>query len=161
MILRRVLYLGVVVAFWMVPASVLQAQVVKVRNVRFEEKGEEILVRYDLDGRPGKKYEISLLLSADYGQSFKIRPEKVKGDVGRGVKPGVGKEIVWYLRKDFPYGLIGDGFVFAVDAELQRASKLPYYLLGGGVVGGVVYFVARSVKASEPSTMVVRVPGEF
>lgn len=113
----------------MMPFLILQAQVLRVRNVRFTEQEDVVIVKYDLDGEVGQKYKVSLLLSSDAGKSFKIRPQEVRGDVGRGVKPGTGKTIVWHVREDFPYGLIGDGFVFAVDAELQKDIRLPYYLL--------------------------------
>lgn len=145
----------------------LKAQELKVRNVKFEEIGETVMVKYDLDGLTDKKYKISLSLSDDFGKTFKIKPRTAYGDVGKSIQPGESKQITWYLLRDFPEGLSGDGFVFAVDAELQKSgNKLPFYLLGAGVVGGVVYFVVRSSSEKsepEPTTgsIVITVPTEF
>jgi len=145
----------------------LKAQELKVRNVRFEEIGEIVRVKYDLDGMTDKKYRISLSLSDDFGKTFKMKPRTVYGDVGKNIQPGLSKQITWYILRDFPEGLSGDGFVFAVDAELQKGgNKLPFYLLGAGVAGGVVYFVVRSSgEKSEPEpttgSIVISVPTEF
>lgn len=158
---------GLITLILLISNTILRAQELKVRNVRFEEIGETVMVKYDLDGMTEKKYKISLSLSDDFGKTFKIKPRTVYGDVGKNIQPGESKQITWYLLRDFPEGLHGDGFVFAVDAELQKGgTKLPFYMLGAGVVGGVVYFVVRSSsEKSEPQTttgsIVITVPTEF
>jgi hypothetical protein len=112
--------------------SILNAQNTHVANVRFEDRGKTISIQYDLIGKPGKKFKISLSLSDDYGKTFAVRPRTVTGDAGKNVESGTGKEIVWYFKEDFPGGLSGSGFLFAMDAELQKSGKKWPYILGGG-----------------------------
>jgi len=137
-------------------SGIIAAQDFSVRNVRFEQRGEGIVVHYDLIGDRNRKYKISLSLSDDFGKTFRIIPQTVVGGIGNNVRPGRNKQITWYLKRDIPEGLQGEGFVFAVDAELQKSgSKLPYILLGAGVVGGIVYFVTKSNgkdQTTEPTT---------
>jgi len=142
--------------------SVVRAQELKVQNVHFEDKGETVTVMYDLQGNPEKKYEVSVALSHDQGKSFSIYPQRLSGDVGRNVKPGKNKEIVWKLEDDYPFGLVGDAFVFAVTAQTQksRISRLPYYVLGAGLVGGIVYYSTRK-SPRENTTMTIRIPADF
>jgi len=154
--------------FFLIFVSRLFSQGLQVSNVRFEDRGETIVVKYELSGTSGRKYKVSLLLSDDYGVSFNIKPRAVFGDVGKSIKPGLGKQITWYMKKDFPNGLKGEGFVFAVDAELQKGkSKFSLYFLGTGIVGGVVYFVAKSkggkTTPTTPTTgsIVITVPDNF
>ena len=149
-----------IIVFLMVTA--VRAQELEVRNVRFEDKGETVTVMYDLQGNPEKKYEVSVALSHDQGKSFSIYPRHLSGDVGRNVRPGKNKEIVWKLEDDYPFGLVGDAFVFAVTAETQksRMSRLPYYVLGAGLVGGIVYYTTRK-SPRENTTMTIRIPTEF
>ena len=137
-------------------SGILAAQDLIVKNVKFEQRGESIIVQYDLIGDRNKKYKISLSLSDDYGKTYRILPKTVLGDIGNNVRSGRNKQITWYLKRDIPEGLQGEDFVFAVDAELQKGgSKLPYILLGAGVVGGIVYFVTKSNgkdQTTEPTT---------
>jgi len=161
---RKILSFIAAFQFSMIPCYGLKAQELRVANVRFEQIGETIIVLYDLDGRIGKKYNISLSLSDNFGKTFNIEPKTVSGDVGKNIEPGIGKKITWYMKTDFPEGLNGEGFVFAVDAELQKGGKKWPYIVGAGVVGGVVYFIAGGKKKSEPSktgSIVIDVPGDF
>jgi len=137
-------------------SGIITAQDFSVSNVKFEQRGESIIVQYDLIGNRNNKYKISLLLSDDYGKTYNLLPRTVEGDIGKNIEPGTNKQIIWFLKRDISEGLHGEGFVFAVDAELQKGvSKLPYYLLGAGVVGGIVYFVTKSNgkdQTTEPTT---------
>ena len=155
---KKDLRFGFVISFILLLYSVPKAQEVQVKNVRFEDRDETVAVRYDLDGLIGKKYKIKLLLSDDFGVSFKIRPRTVHGDLGKNIKPGNAKEIIWDLKKDFSDGLRGDGFVFAVDAELQKGgSKWPYIIGSAGVVVVVGYFMIRPRNGS----IVIDISKEF
>ena len=154
------------VIFALLAIGQIHAQEVKVRNVTFKQEGELIIIHYDLDGSLNKKYKVNILLSDDYGATFNIKPKAVKGDVGKNISPGKAKEIVWEMTKDFPDGLEGEGFVFAVDAKLQKGGgKFFYYLLGGGVVGGVVYFVSKNVgggkSAPTKGSISIIIPGDI
>ena len=143
------------------------AQDVKVKDVRFEQKGEDIFVYYDLEGNFHKKYKVSLSLSDNFGSTFTIKPRSVRGDVGENMVAGNNKQIIWHMTKDFPEGLEGEGFVFGVEAEQTGGgSKSLYYILGAGVVGGVVYFITKSVKEESTSQettgkITISIPGEI
>lgn len=146
--------------------SQIHAQDVKVRNVTFTQMDELIIIRYDLDGRLNKKYKVTLSLSDDFGVTFQIKPKALLGHVGKNITPGNGKEIIWEMTEDYPNGLEGEGYVFAVDAELQKGgSKFLYYLLGGGAVGGIVYFVTQCAGGGNgtPSkgSISITIPGDI
>ena len=136
-------------------------QDIKVDNVRFQDQGETILIHYDLHGDIEKKFHVSVMLSYDYGQTFEIQPRTLSGDVGKKIAPGKDKEIVWHMTKDYASGLIGDGFVFAVTAKpfKKGVSKLPYYVLGTGIVGSIIYLVQKDRR--EENTLAISVPSEF
>jgi len=155
--------IALILFFFFVSVALSQDFVVK--NVQFKDSGETILIRYDFNGNTEKKYHVSLLLSYDYGKSFKIIPRSLSGDVGRNVNPGIGKEIIWNLKRDYPDGLIGDGFVFAVDVKFQKEkSKIPYYAVGACVLGGAFYFIKKSLeKEPEPTTgtIIITLPDSF
>ena len=164
---KTYLHSGIFLLIVVIFNSTLRGQDLKVENVEFEDMGETVVVKYDLEGKVDKKYKVALSLSDDFGESFNIQPRNMKGDVGKNIRPGPGKEITWYIKKDFPNGMRGEGFVFAVDAELLRGrSKLPYYIAGAvGVVGGVIYFVTRGggTKEAKPTTgsIIITVPGNI
>jgi hypothetical protein len=116
------------------------------------------VIQYDLEGIPNKKYHVNLSLSDDYGETFTIKPASVQGDVGKSVTSGPDKEILWDIVKDYPGGLGGEGFVFAVDAKLQKSSKAVYYILGGGVAAGITYYLVSKPKKGSVS---ITLPGEI
>ena len=105
-----------------------------VLNVQLRQDGDRWVVAYDLVGT-AKKYRVRLLLSTDGGRSFDALPQAVTGDVGKGIRPGAGKEIVWAAGQDFPQGLAGDQYYVQVEAEKQGGRGL-LYVLGGAVVAG-------------------------
>ena len=129
------------------------SQSLEVKNVQFESDGKTVKIKYDLYGDVNKKYKIVLKLSDDNGFSYTIHPKTVTGDIGKSVKPGESKVIFWNLKEDFPAGLDGDNYVFAVEAELQKGSKWPYYLLGTTVAAGAGFlYLMQSQKEESPTT---------
>lgn len=132
--------------------SITFSQQLQVKNVRFESAGEIVKIHYDLFGEPGKRYKISLKLSENNGYTYNIRPKMISGDVGKNISVGKNKEVEWHMHKDFPSGLTGDEFVFAVDAELQKGRKWPYYLLGTGVVASAAFLYLTQPKEENPTT---------
>jgi hypothetical protein len=160
---RSVLFIAAAFLLWS-PLR-MNAQEVLIENVSFEQVDQDVVIHYSLIGKPGKKYAVSLALSDNNGATFRLKPEAIKGDVGKNVEPGKFKQITWFLRQDFPQGLDGNGFVFAVYAKQQKGrSKWPYIVGGGGIVGGAVYYFSKQSKSSEPPSkgaVTVRVPGEL
>lgn len=134
------------------------AQETIVSNVTFSDRGDTIVVNYDLDGDAGKRYNIRLSLSDNGGKSFRIMPTRLSGDIGKGVEAGKQKTVVWDMFRDFPYGIIGDNFVFRIDAVYkERSPKFWYYAAGAGTVIGVYLYT----RPRGTSTMVVEVPAYY
>jgi len=137
------------IIFLFIVINSLNAQEVEVKNVSFTQMDEIIVIKYDLIGKTNKKYTIDISLSDNYGTSFRITPRTVRGDVGKGITPGRGKKIIWEMTEDYPNGLEGEGFVFAVDATLQKSGggKTLYYELGAGVIAtGLGYTFYRKTS---------------
>ena len=142
-------------------ASPSFSQQLKVENVSFESVGNIVKIKYDLSGDYNKKYKISIRLSDDNGKTFTIFPDFTKGDIGKNMKPGNSKQITWYMYKEYPNGLAGNEFVFAIDAELQKGSKWYYYAIGtAGLAGGVLYYLTHDEKTTTGS-IVIDIPGDF
>ena len=137
------------------------SQQLKVKNVSFKSDGKVVTIDYDLEGMVNKKYKTSLKLSNDGGITYAIQPKTLDGDIGKNNYPGKNKEIIWNLTKDFPGGLEGANYVFAVDAELQKGSKWYYYAFGtAGLAGGILYYLTQNEKTTTGS-IVIDVPGDF
>lgn len=146
------IFLFLVIIIGVFPAN-LSSQQLDVKNVRFESNGKIVKIHYGLIGEPGKQYKISLLLSDDKGYSYKIRPKTMTGDIGKNITAGENKEIQWYLFRDFPDGLSGKNFVFAVDAKIQKGKKWPYYVIGTGVAAGAaILYLSQKQKEETPTT---------
>ncbi|MFO7891375.1 MAG: hypothetical protein R6V04_13670 [bacterium] len=155
----------ITIIFLLIAIISLHAQEVEIKNVSFTQMDEIIIIKYDLIGEMNKKYTIDISLSDNYGTSFRITPRTIRGDVGKGITPGRSKEIIWEMTEDYPNGLEGEGFVFAVDAALQKSGggKTLYYLLGAGVVGGVVYFVTQGQgeTGEDKGEISITIPGDM
>lgn len=122
--------------------SLLADDKLAVDNVRFVSTEGTVKITYDLTGKPDKKYLVGIKLSHDGGQTYSITPETVTGDVGRGIRPGMQKQISWEYLTDFPAGLSGNQYVFEVEAVLQKESKQWMIYVAGTVVGGIVWLVS-------------------
>ena len=149
-----------IILFVLFTTPLLKAKDLSVKNVRFKTKGENVVVLYDLEGKIEKKYKINLAVSDDNGTTFRIKPKTMNGDVGKNIKQGSGKEIIWFVHADYPEGLRGKGFVFAVEAELQSGMGKWPYILGAGAVGTIVYFLTPKDKEDTPKTgsIVIDIP---
>ena len=86
----------------------------KVKNVRFEQVGDDVHIYYDLRG-DADKYKVTVRGSSDGGFTYKLPMKSVSGDIGKKVRPGSGKKIIWKALKDAGE-LEGDEFVFEVEA---------------------------------------------
>jgi len=137
------------------------SQQLEVKNVSFESNGKIVQIKYDLLGNYDKKHKVSLYLSNDNGKTFSILPKFIQGDIGKNIKPGKNKQITWHMYKDFPSGLTGDEYVFAVDAELQKGRKWPFYVIGtGAAAGAAAYYLLQQKKEQTPTTgsIVIDIP---
>jgi len=69
-----------------------------IENIDLISSDDKILVTYDLFGKKSETYSVALLFKTPDGNE--IRPKNLSGDVGKEVKPGKGKTIVWDVYKD-------------------------------------------------------------
>lgn len=98
----------------------LQIFAQSIENVQAEQKGDSILISYDLQGTKDPVI-IRAYLSNDGGKSYDASPIKsVTGDVGE-VKPGSGKKIYWNVLADEDY--LQGNVAFRVKAE----NKFNYF----------------------------------
>lgn len=74
------------------------AQDGEIRNVDFTVYRDSILITYDLTGNTDSRYTIWLEIDTK-GQQELI-PHSLAGDFGKGIAPGLQKQIVWYTTKD-------------------------------------------------------------
>ena len=86
----------------------------KVENVRVEQMGDDVHILYDLSGDE-EKYQVKVRGSADGGRTYTLPMKSLSGDVGKDIRPGRGKRIIWNALKDAGE-LGGDAFVFEVEA---------------------------------------------
>jgi uncharacterized protein (TIGR02145 family) len=91
-----------------------------ITNVQAEQKGDSILISYDLQGTKDPVI-IQAYLSEDGGKSFSNNPLKaLTGDIGE-VKPGTNKKIYWNVLADEDY-LQGN-----VSFRVKADSKYNYF----------------------------------
>jgi len=112
----------------------------KVENTRAEVVGDKIIVTYDLiQGEQGDSYAVSLFSSFN---NFRSALTQVSGDVGSGVKLGLGKKITWEAKQEM--GSYRGSVTFEVEAVLvaplmlkspiessKRGAKVPLVWRGG------------------------------
>jgi uncharacterized protein (TIGR02145 family) len=100
-----------------VPISSAFAQ--QINNVHFEQNNKSILVTYDLSElNNGQTATISLNSSYDAGKTWSKDLKRVRGEVGKGIKPGIMKSITWDVLGE-QEDLIGE-LSFKVTAVLEE-----------------------------------------
>lgn len=114
----------------------VSAQEVDVRNTNFRQEGTKIVVTYDLLGEEGEEYAVNLLLSTSGGRAFDYEPTAVSGNVGDGVRPGLGKRITWNVLEDFPDGLQSQNVQLKVVVKNEGGNGWLYTIGGAVLVGG-------------------------
>lgn len=131
----------------------------KVTNVDFEPKQNKIFITYDLDGEKDTEYEIAVVLKREEFSGFIFRPKLLTGDVGDGIRPGKGKEIVWDVTKEYHIDPDVTDFFFEVTASLEKSGGIAwYYYVGAAVLGGGTAAVLLLGKKSEEETPVTKTP---
>lgn len=129
-----------------------------VENVTFNLKEEQIEIDYDLIGKKGKGYKVTVELKRELYPGFSIKPESVKGDVGKGVLPGEGRRIIWDFGKEFRPEMDAEDYYFIVSAKKPSMAWL--YVLGGAVVagGGTAAILMLTNKKEEVTPRTFPVP---
>ena len=112
-----------------------------VKDVWFRTDRDKVHIYYTLEGEG--KYKVSLRLSDDGGLTFSDVPKSLSGAVGRGVKPGRSKEVIWDAMRDAP-SLEGNDFVFEVLASREPPEKVPWLAFGAGFAIGLLQAYMQS-----------------
>ena len=94
------------------PAEVAADPPAAVRNVRFWVEDQKVRIDYDLSG-PARTYHVTVHVTG--GPLRQYVPRHVEGDIGRSVRPGPNRKIVWDAVRDLGR-LEGEDFVFEVAA---------------------------------------------
>ncbi|MBL7977364.1 MAG: hypothetical protein JNN12_03420 [Bacteroidetes Order II. Incertae sedis bacterium] len=130
---------------WFAGTFFTVAQPRKVANVAFQRNGDQILLSYDLIGKPKGRYSVQPYISLDGGQS-RLRLSTIHGDVGPKIPSGLQKRIVWEVFKDFPEGIQSDQVVFFIEATEPRSK----WMYGAGITVitfGISWFIWRQITA--------------
>ena len=120
-----------VVAPWFNPVN---AQKIRVDNIRYELKENNIEIFYDLIGQASKDYKVSVVLKREQDAAFSFTPVSMQGDVGKGKFAGEGRKIIWNYTNEFkPEAGVTD-YYFEVTAK--KPSKTWLFVAGGVVAAG-------------------------
>ena len=131
-------YLLLLIGFSLITQTFSQ----KIENVKFEQKGETIVVTYDIaQAKNGQYFNVDLYYSAN-GGAFTGPIKSVKGDIGKGLQGGFGKRIEWDVLKDVNE-LESDNLVFKISAAIIGTGD------SGGNSGGTDN--SLNAKALSPS----------
>ncbi|GFO55402.1 hypothetical protein GMSM_24090 [Geomonas sp. Red276] len=100
------------------------ARAAEVKNLRSGQQGNKAFAVYDLAGKPGElDAEVKVVIEVG-GEKYTSDRLTLRGDLGKGVKVGVGRRIEWDLLKDMPAGFDGE-VTWDVDAVAPRAPASP------------------------------------
>ncbi len=88
----------------LVTSAFAQSNLLSVQNIHVSKRSSSQIVdiTYDLQTVDGLAATISLYLSTDAGTTYPVQCHSVTGDVGAGIMPGVGRQIVWDAGSEFP-----------------------------------------------------------
>jgi hypothetical protein len=131
----------------------------KIENIQIKQDGGKVVITYDLIGENLKVYEVAVEMSKDGGVTFYSVPKSLTGEVGKGVKEGKGKKIVWDVLRDVTE-LYGDNFVFkliAAEKALDESQRVPsggiptWIWIGGSaaVLGGAAAVLLSGKKVTK------------
>ncbi|MBW6537504.1 MAG: hypothetical protein K0B11_21020, partial [Mariniphaga sp.] len=91
----------------------------EVKNIRINQEGDSVYVRYDLTGE-GETFNVDLFYTADDGQTWKGPLKGVSGDVGTDIKSGDNKRIIWDVLTESD---IAEGYLqFLIIAETSEIA---------------------------------------
>jgi hypothetical protein len=111
-------YLVLTFSFWLGIITFANAQ--QITNVRFEQAGETVVIYYDLIGVQSlNKFDIKVYCSIDGGISYEKPLSAVSGDVGKEIKAGRNKSIIWQVLKERST-LESDRIRFKVETEVPK-----------------------------------------
>lgn len=124
----------------------LLAQNKYVKNIKFKRMGRNYIISYDLVDQNEDEYNVELYFLKKNDKKFIYKPRLILGDVGKDIKTGMNKKIIWQFKDELKGKLKGKGFYFNVVAKkIEKSSGLWYYI-GGGIIaaaGAAAYFIIK------------------
>ena len=75
--------------------AVAQNSLPVLSNVSTVVGGGAVTITYDLSDTENNPCDVQLLISADGGQTYLTKTGTISGDVGTGIAPGTGRQLVW------------------------------------------------------------------
>jgi hypothetical protein len=127
----------------------------RITDVQYED--ERVVITYDLIGAPKDVYEVKIVFLKKSDPAFRVIPETISGNVGRGEFAGSGRTIIWEFRKDNPSGFpIADDYYFQMTIKRigGEGGGFPWLWVGIGAaaVGGGAAAVILSGNRSGGGT---------
>lgn len=107
----------------------LRAQ--QITNVSAMQEGKSIIVSYDVTGKQGQTFTVSLFVSENRGSTWQGPLSSLTGDKGQGIASGDGKRIIWNVLADCEK-LSGDRIVFKVRAVYATSGDIEMVYVEGG-----------------------------
>ncbi|HEY6193283.1 MAG TPA: hypothetical protein VI215_13250 [Bacteroidota bacterium] len=124
-------------------------------NVRFVPAGDRILIHYDLSAPADAEVEVSVSLRKESDSSFSYSPKNLSGDFGPGRYSGVNRTIEWGFAKEFPAGLAGNDYYFAVSVREVASGGFgmsPLIGAGAAVLGvGILTLLLANNHGDSPA----------
>lgn len=116
----------------------------KIKDLRVEQSGQDLVIYYNLDGEPDDDYEIKLLL-VNKNSGILYEPKSFTGNIGKGKFAGKDRKITWKVENDFPWKFIGEDYELKLQGEKLGGGIAWYiYALGGAVAGGIAAILLRT-----------------
>jgi len=107
------------------------------RNVMYQQDGDNLIIYYDLDGETQKEYNVELFVRGIDDPTIEYIPQNISGDIGEGKFVGIRRVILWDVGKDFPGGLEDEQYSIELRVEEESGGLAWYYYVGAGVLAAV------------------------
>lgn len=89
----------------------------KIYDVSISQGKYEYTIKYNLAGKPDSIYDINLYVFRKSSPDNLFPLKGLKGDIGKGVKAGFNKRIIWQVEKDFPTNINSGDFIFYLELD--------------------------------------------
>ncbi|MDD5765359.1 MAG: hypothetical protein PHW79_03760 [Candidatus Marinimicrobia bacterium] len=140
-----------ILCIFMLFACELFPQTNAVERIDFSVKDKTIDIRYDLNGNPKTKYQVSIVLLRRDQPEYQLVPKKVQGDIGKGKFAGQNRSIIWDFSDELQLGENIADYYFQVTAKPLKNRTLLYGGIGSAVVvGTVVAILIGGESAGKP-----------
>jgi hypothetical protein len=118
-------------------AAAKAADDINARIIDVQYEDDRVVITYDLIGAPKDVYEVKIVFLKKSDPAFRVVPETISGNIGRGEFAGSGRSIIWEFRKDKPEGFsIADDYYFQMTVRRVggEGGGFPWLWVGLGAV---------------------------